>query len=128
MTEVSFFAVVIRKGGIIHNLEQDIEDVDMGFFDLIQQENAIGMLANRISKQASLVKSDIPGGSTNEPGNRMFFHIFAHVKAQEIYAQNCCHLFCYFSLSNTGWPDEEKRADRLIRDPQSCPRSFNCFH
>ena len=61
----------------------------------------------------------------NQPGHRMFFHIFRHIHAQYravIIKQKCRQCLGQFSFANTGRPQHQKTAHRLIRVSQSSTR------
>jgi len=42
LRKIDFLAVVIGELAVIHHLQEDIEEVHMGLFDLIQQQHACG--------------------------------------------------------------------------------------
>ena len=39
VSEISFFAGIIRQGSVIHDLEENIENILVGFFNLIQEND-----------------------------------------------------------------------------------------
>jgi hypothetical protein len=46
---------------MIHDLQQDVEQVRMGLLDLVEQQDAIGMLIDTIGQKPALVETDIAG-------------------------------------------------------------------
>ena len=71
---------------MIHDLQQDIKKVRVSLFDFIQEQNTVRVLADTIGEQAALIKSDISWGRANKSGNRVLFHIFAHIETNEFNA------------------------------------------
>ena len=81
MPEVRFTPLVIREGGVIHDLQQDVEDVLVGLFDLSEEQHGVGMLADLFDQDSSLIVSDVAGRSTDQSRNGVLLHVFAHVEA-----------------------------------------------
>ncbi len=46
--EVRLLASVVGEGGMVHHLQQDIEQVNVGLFDLVQQQDRMRMFADPI--------------------------------------------------------------------------------
>ena len=44
----AFFAVVVRQGGVIHYLEQNIKDVGMCLFNFVKQDYGIRGFVHRV--------------------------------------------------------------------------------
>ena len=65
VAEISFAAVVVRQCAMVHDLKQHIEDVGVGLFNFIQQQNGMGFLGNSFGQQAALVKAHIAGRCAN---------------------------------------------------------------
>ncbi len=66
ITEINGLAVIIRQLAMVHDLQKDIEQVRMGFLDLVKQDNRMRMLINGIGQKATLIKPDITGRRTNQ--------------------------------------------------------------
>ncbi len=125
ISEINRFAILICQTTRIHHLQQNIENVRMGFFNFIKQQHRMGVLINRISKQSALVKTHISGRRTNKPRNRVAFHIFRHVKADEFNAQMTCQLAGYFCFAHAGRTRKQVIAHRLIWLTQA---GTGCLH
>jgi hypothetical protein len=52
---------------MIHDLQQQIKDLRMGLLDLVEQQNTMRILRNRLGQQSALIESDISRGRTDEP-------------------------------------------------------------
>ncbi len=46
---------------MVHHLQQDVENVGMRLLDLVEQDDAVRMRADRVNEQAALLEADVPG-------------------------------------------------------------------
>ena len=104
---------------MVHDLEQDVEDIWVGFFNFIQKDDTMGVLPHRIGQQSALVETNISWRGSNQSGNGMLLHVFTHVKTLEVNSHDECQLLGEFRLSHPGRTGEKERADGLFRTPQS---------
>lgn len=65
VAEIDFMTLCIRKKALIQNLEKEGRDVAVSFFELIEQENSIGLPPHSLSELASIIVTDIPSRGTN---------------------------------------------------------------
>ena len=72
-----------RDLALVQNLQQDIHNVRMCFFDLVEQHDAVGMAADLLGQLPGLVVADIARGRADEAGHRVLFHVLAHVDGDE---------------------------------------------
>ncbi len=100
---------------MIHDLEQYIKQVRMGFFNLIHQQDRVRVLANAVCQQSALVESNVAGRGTNQTRDRVLFHIFAHIKPHEFHTENARHLQGNFGFANTGGTGKQKTPHRPLR-------------
>ena len=113
--EIDVLAVMIGQLAVIHDLQQDVEQVGMGFLDLVQQQHLMGMLIDRIGQQAALVEPDIAWGRADQPADGMPLHIFRHVEAGQLDAKRMGQLARNLRLADPGRAGEQIGADRLFR-------------
>ena len=59
--EIDLTAFVVGNDGIVHDLKKKVVDVLMGLFDLVEQKDAIWILADRVCEDASVVIAYIAG-------------------------------------------------------------------
>ena len=78
---------MIGQLAVIHDLQEDVEQVRMGLFDFVEQKHAMGMLIDRVGQQAALVETDIAGRCADQARNRVALHIFRHVEADQFDAE-----------------------------------------
>ena len=55
----------------------------MRFFYFIEQDNRIRIAPDFFRQKTAVFKADITGRRPDEPGNRMFFHIIAHIDSDQ---------------------------------------------
>ncbi len=55
---------------MIHDLQQNVVDIRMGFLDFVQQHDGVRMLIDAIGQKAALVEADIAGRSPKKARNR----------------------------------------------------------
>ena len=54
---------VVGQRGVVHDLQQDVEDIGMRLLDLIEQHDAVRMRADGVDQQAALLEADVSGGA-----------------------------------------------------------------
>ena len=67
VAEVDLLAVVVGQLAVIHDLQQDVEQVRMRLLDLVEQQHAMRMLVDAIGQQAALVEADIARRRADQP-------------------------------------------------------------
>ena len=63
VAEVDDLAVVVGQLAVVHDLQQDVEQVRVRLLDLVEQEDAVRVLIDGVGQQAALVEADIAGGA-----------------------------------------------------------------
>src|SRR5690606_22198405 len=81
IAEIDRFTVVIRQLAVVHDLQQDVEQIRMRLLDLVKEKHAVRMLVDTIRKQAALVEADVAWWRADQARYRMFLHVFGHVEA-----------------------------------------------
>ena len=114
VAEVGLAAVVVGQRGVVHHLEQDVEDVRVRLLDLVEQQHRVRRLADRVGEQAALVEADVAGRRADQPRDGVLLHVLAHVEAQELDAERRGELLGELGLADAGRAREEERADRLV--------------
>lgn len=59
VTEISLAAIIVRQSTVIHDLQEDTENVRVGFFNFIEQQNRMRFFRNGFRQQTSLIETDI---------------------------------------------------------------------
>ena len=96
----------------VHDLQQQVEQVRVGFFDLIEQHDRVRGLGDGLGQQAALVVTDVARRGTDQAGERMRLPVFGHVEADQGQAQGGRQLACHFGLAHPGRSGEQEAADR----------------
>ena len=121
VAEIDLLAVVIGELAVIHHLQQDVEQIGMGLFDLVQQQHDVGVLIDGVGQQPALVEADIAGRGADQPRDRVAFHIFRHVEPHQLHAQGQGEAAGHLGFADAGGAGEEIAADGLFRLAQAGP-------
>ena len=121
VAEVDLLARMVGQLAVVHDLQEDVEEVRMGLFDLVEQQHAMGMLVDRVGQQPALVEADIARRRADQPRNRVALHIFGHVEARQLEAEAGGELARRFGLADAGRAGKEIAADRLFRIAEARP-------
>lgn len=73
----------IGEPAFIEDLEEEVEDIGVGFFDFIEKYDGIWASAHGFGELAACFIADIAGRSADESGGGVFFHEFAHVETKK---------------------------------------------
>ena len=119
VAEVGFAPVVVGQRAVVHHLQQDVEDVGMGFFNLVEQQHGMRFFGDSFGQQPPLVKAHIAGRRTNESADGVAFHVLGHVKPQQVNAQDVSKLFGGFGFANASGAAEQERTNRFVRLAQA---------
>ena len=122
---VDLLAVRVRDLAVIHDLQQDVEDVRVGLLDLVEQQDRMGVLVDRVGQQAALIVADIARRCADQTADRVTLHVLGHVEAQQLHAQDGGELTGNLGLADPGRAGEEVAADRLVRLAQTGPSELD---
>ena len=120
--EVHGAAVAVGETTVVEELEQGVKHVRVSLLDLVEEEDAVRLAANRLGELPSLLITDVPRGSPDQPGDRMSLHILRHVESndiipavEEILGEGLGGL----RLADTRRTEEDERADgsALVGEP-----------
>ena len=122
VAEIGLSPVVIGQSAVIHDLQQNVENVGVRLFNFVEKEYRVGLFGDRFGQQAALLKSHITRRRTNQAGNGVPFHVFGHVEADQFNAQKISQLFGNFGFSDPGRAGEQEGTGWLSRiaQPRSC--------
>ena len=83
VAEVDGPALTVGQAPVVQHLQQHVENVGVGFFNLVQQRQAVRPAPHLFGKLAALVITDVARRRTDEPGHRVLLHVFGHVDADD---------------------------------------------
>ena len=130
--EIDHSTFVIGKPTVIQNLEKRIEDIRMGFFNLIEEDYGIRSPAHGFGELTALIIAHIPRRRTHQSGNTVALLIFAHIYSGEvilIIKEKLGKCLCKLGFTNPCSPKEEEGADRsfLITKPCTVSSDGICY-
>ena len=83
IAEIRFTPHGIGELPILQDLQQDVLDIRVGFFDLIKQDHAVGAAAHSLGKLPALIMAQIARRGTQQPGSGVLLLIFRHIKLEQ---------------------------------------------
>ena len=83
VAEVDFAAKGVGEAAFFHDLQEHVEDVGVGLFDFVEQDDSVGAAADFLGELAAFFIADIAGGRADEAADVVLFHVFGHVHLDE---------------------------------------------
>ncbi len=117
-------AFPVCEPSVVQDLEHDVEDIRMGFFDLVKQQNGIGPATDSLRQIPALFVSDIARGRADQARHRMFLHVLRHVDTHHgvfIIEKELGQGFCKLGFPDTGGAEKYERSHRPPGILQACP-------
>ena len=67
--EIDRPALAVGQAAVVEHLQQDVEDVGVGLFDLVEQHDRVGAPADGLGQLAALLVAHVAGRGADEPGH-----------------------------------------------------------
>ena len=118
VAEIDGAAVAIGQPPVIQHLEQKVEDVPMGLFDLVEQDHLIRPPADRFGQCPAFLVADIAGRRPDQARYRVPLHIFRHVDTDHggvVIEHELGERLAKLRLADPGRAEEHERAHRPAR-------------
>ena len=119
---------------VVEYLQQDVENILVGLFDLVEEHHGIRLAPHRFAKLAALFVTDITGRRADQPRDGVFLHIFAHVDADHgllVIEQKFRQRARQLCLADPGRSQKNEGTDRPVFILQSgagpADRAGDCF-
>src|SRR5690606_19857806 len=99
-------------------LEQDVEDLRMGLFDLIKEHHRVGPAPNRLSQLAALLVADVAWRCAEQPGDGVPLLVLGHIDPDHrmlIIEEELGQRASELGLPNAGRTEEDEASQRAIR-------------
>ena len=77
--EIDLPSFGVRQKTVFQNLEQDVQHVGMGFFDLVEKDQAVRFVPYFFRQGPAFSVADIACRRSDEPGDSVLFRELAHV-------------------------------------------------
>ena len=81
--EVDRPALTVGESPVVHDLEQDVEDVGMRLLDLVQEHDRVGPAPDRLRELAALLVAHVARGRSDEPRCGVLLHVLGHVEPHD---------------------------------------------
>ena len=107
----------IREPAVVEQLQQDVEDVVMGLFDLVEQDDRVGPPPHGFGQLAALLESDVARRRADQPRDRMLLHVFRHVDPHHrglVVEQELGKRARELGFADAGRPQEDERSDWAV--------------
>ena len=116
--EVDHTAFAIGQAAIVEDLQQDVEDIRMGLFDFIEEDDAVRTTTDGFRELAPFIIADISRRSPDQTGYGMLFHVFRHIDADDVafvIEEGFRQGLGQFGLADTGRAEEDEGTNRTVR-------------
>ncbi len=126
LLEIDGATLTVGQHAVVEHLQEHVEHVRVRLFDLVEEDHLIGAAANGLGQDTTLVVTDIARRRSDQAGDSVFLHEFAHVDphhrgvvVEEIFGERLGQ----FGLADAGRAEEQERAEwpPLVVEP--CPRA-----
>src|SRR3989344_1374046 len=102
---------------VFQNRQEQVEDLGMGFFNLVEQDDAVRPSLDRVGQLALLFVADIAGRSADQFGNVEGFGEFGHVNPDQgvlVFKNLSGQNLGRFGLADSGGPQENEGSDGFL--------------
>ena len=116
--EVDDAALAVRQAAVIEDLQKYVENIGMGLFDFVEENDTVRSAPYGFGELTAFIVADVSRRRPDKAGDRVLFHIFAHVDADDvpfIVKKRFGEGFSQFRLADACRAEEDERADRAVR-------------
>ena len=121
IAEIRLAAHGVGQLAVLEHLQEHILNIRVRLFDFVKEHHAVGAAADGLRELTALVVAQIARRRTQQTRHGVLLLILRHIEleqgflaAEPAFRQRLCQR----SLTDTGRPEEEHRADRPARLPQ----------
>ena len=115
--EIDGAALAVGDAAVVEDLEQDVEDVVVRFFDFVEEHDGIGLAADGLAELAAFLVADVAGRRADEPGDAVLLHVFAHVDADHgvlVVEEEFGERVGEFGFADAGGAEEDEGTDGAV--------------
>ena len=126
--EVHGAALPIGDAAVIEDLQHHVENIRVGFLDLVEQDHGVGPTTHRFGELATGLISHVAGRRSDQTTDGVLFHVLRHVDANHgviAFEQPVGERFGEFCFADTGGAKKEEAGDGAIRVAQASPGPLN---
>ena len=110
---------------MVHYLQHQVKDIGMCLFHFVQEQHTVGVFVDLVSQETTLVETHVSRRRANQTGDRMTFHVFGHIKADQLDTHGIGQLFADLRFPDSGGSGQQERTYRLFRVTQSRARHLD---
>ena len=117
VAEVHRAPLAVGQPAVVEDLQEDVEDVGVGLFDLVEEDHRVGPPPHRFGELAALVVADVAGRRADQARDRVLLHVLRHVDADHrllVVEQELGQRARDLGLSDAGRAEEEERTDGSV--------------
>ena len=118
VSEVDLAALGVGQVAVVEDLQEQIEHLRVGLFDLVQEDQAVRLAAHRLGELSALVVPDVTRRGAHQPRDRVALHELGHVDPDDrvLAAEHeLGELPRQVGLAHPGRPGEDEDADGPLR-------------
>ena len=122
--EINLAPLRIGQVPVLKNLQQNVEHIRVGLFDLIEENDRIRATAHGLSQLAALIEPDIAGRRPDQPRHGVLLHELGHIETDHrifLTEHVLGKLLHTVRLTHTGRTQEQESTDRALRVLQASP-------
>src|SRR3989344_1685967 len=120
------FGVGERSG--VEHLQEDIKDLWLRFFYLVEQQHRIGPVAHQLGECSPFLVANVARGGAAYFAHRVLLHILGHIDADErffVVEHKLGERFGELGLPHPGGAEEHKRCDGAVGVGDARARALN---
>src|SRR5699024_10954502 len=72
--EVHGATLAVSEAAVVEYLEEDVEDVAVGLLNLVEEDDRVGLAADRCGESTSILVADVARRRADEPRDRVLLH------------------------------------------------------
>ena len=118
VAEVDRAALAVGQATFFQDLQQRVEHVGVGLFDLVEQHHRERLAAHGLGELAALFVADVAGRRTDEAADGVLLHVLGHVEGDQcrvVTEQELGERLGELGLADAGGAEEDERARRALR-------------
>ena len=78
--KVDHTALGVGDAAVVQHLQKNVQHIWVGLFQLVKQDDRIGLLRIFLRQLSGLIVTHIAGGASQSAWRRRFFHILRHIQ------------------------------------------------
>ena len=82
--EVHGAALRVGDTAVVQHLKENVEDIGMGLFNLVEEHHGVGLTAHSLGELAALLVAHVSRRSSDKSGYGEFLHVLGHVDPDHV--------------------------------------------